>query len=188
MANADTPFGARLTGGLDQADISGKTRAYTVLASDTTALFVGDFVKLTGTLGVGEDGLYHPVVTQAAATDEVVGFVTGFFATSDNLNQIYRTASTLRTVYVMDKPYVEFEMQTDGTGAVGDVGALVDITVGTGSTDTGVSAMELDQTSVGTGTQLRIVDMVQRPDNEVGANMKWVCIMNDQTYKGSTTI
>lgn len=188
MANADTPFGARLLGSFDQAMANGQIHEYTVLESDATALFMGDFVKVTGTLAVGEDGLYHPVVTQAEATDRLTGFVVGFYQNSTYINQIYRTASTLRTVRVMDAPYARFEMQTSGTGAVGDAGANADIVVGTGSVYTGVSAMEIDQTTVGTGTQLRIIDIMQRPDNEVGANMKWICMMNDQFYKDTTGI
>lgn len=188
MANADTPFGARLLGSFDQAMANGQIHTYVVPATDNVALFVGDFVKVTGTMAVGEDGLYHPVVAQAETTDRLTGFVVGFKVDPDNLNRIYRPASTLRVVYVMDAPYVRFEMQTSGVGAIADAGANADIVVGTGSPISGVSAMEIDQTTVGTGTQIRIVEMMQRPDNELGEFMKWVCIMNDHFYKDTTGI
>lgn len=189
MANKDAPAGARYEGGISAALANGQAHAYTVLASDATALFVGDFVKLTGTLAVNEENEYHPVVTQAAAGDAIVGFVGSFAATPDYSNQVHRTASTLRTAYVVDDPYARFVIQTNGTGAAADVGQNADITVGTGSTVTGMSAMEIDQTSlVGTTAQLRILDIVRRPDNEVGANMDWICMINEHEYKATTGV
>lgn len=189
MANADTPSGAKLVGSFSQAMANGQIHAYTVLAADSTALFMGDFVKLTGTLGLGDDGEYHPVVTQAAATNALVGFVVGFKPNSTYLNQIYRTASTLRTVYVMDDPYVRFSIQTNGTGAVGDVGQNADIVVGTGSTVTGLSAMEIDQTTLTSDSaQLRITDIVRRADNTVGDYVDWICFINKHEYKATTGV
>jgi hypothetical protein len=187
MANADTPSGAKLEGSFDQAMANGQIHAYTVLAADATALFVGDFVKLTGTLGLADDGEYYPVVTQAAATETLCGFVTGFRPNSAYLNQIHRTASTLRTVYVMDAPFARFIIQTNGTGAAADAGQNADIIVGSGSTVTGQSGMEIDQTSLTSATaQLRIIDIVRRPDNEIGANMDWICMINEHVYKSTT--
>jgi hypothetical protein len=184
MANADTPFGARLAGCLIGTTQNAQITAYTVPATDSTALFVGDFVKTTGTSAVGEDGVSRPIVTQAAATEALRGFVVGFFASSDNLNQIYRTASTLRTVYVCDDPFATFEIQTDGTMAITDISANADITVGTGSTVTGVSAIEIDQTTISaTDGQLRLLTLAPRPDNEVGANAKLICMINEHELK-----
>lgn len=187
MANADAPSGAKLIGSLSQATANGQVHAYTVLATDATALFPGDFVKLTGTLGLNEDNEYFPVVTQAAAEETLVGFVTSVKANPTDLEKVYRPASTLSTVYVMDDPYARFEIQTNGTGLVADAGQNADITVGTGSTVTGTSAMEIDQaTLTGTSAQLRIVDIVRRPDNEVGEFMKWICFINEHSYKSTT--
>lgn len=184
MANADTPFGARLDGELVGTTQNAQTNQYTVPASDAVALFVGDFVKTTGESAVGEDGVLRAVVTQAAATDPLAGFVTSFVPLSDNLNQIYRTASTLRTANVCDDPFVKFEIQTDGTMVTGDIRANADITVAAGSTSTGVSAMEIDQTSVSpTNGQLRILELSSRADNETGTNAKLICMINEHELK-----
>lgn len=187
MANRDAVFGARLHGhlyGVYQA----RVRPYVVLAADTTALYVGDFVKHTGTGGTSDYDQTLPVVTQAAATEELVGVVVAFGASSDYLNQIYRTASTLRTVYVCDDPGALFEIQTSGTAAVTDFGALADITVGTPSTVYGTSGMELDQTTVGSGTQLEILGIEQRPDNEIGLHAKMICRIADHLYLSTSGV
>jgi len=189
MANVDAPFGARLVGSILGVTQNARINAYTVLATDATALFVGDFVKLTGTSGNGDDGENHPVVTQAAATETLVGFVVGFKPNPSYLNQIYRTASTLRTVYVCDDPYATFAIQSSGTVAVTDMGANADITVPTpaGSTSTGISYMELDESTVATATfQLRILGLDPRPDNAIGASADLICMINEHQFKSTT--
>ncbi|GAG15089.1 unnamed protein product, partial [marine sediment metagenome] len=117
MANVDSVFGARIAQVLG-SPYSGKVNAYTVLATDAVALFVGDFVKLTGLSAPNEQGVQFPVVAQAAATNTLVGVVVGFKPDPNNLSNIYRTASTLRTVYVADDPYELFEIQASSDAAI----------------------------------------------------------------------
>lgn len=189
MANADTPFGLRLIGTLYSSDYNARVRPYTVLAADGTALFVNDAVTLTGTSALGEDGIYHPVITQAAEGNTSVGVVVGFFPNVNYQSQIYRTASTLRTVFVCDDPNAVFEIQSDGTAAVGDVGSNADIVVGAGSTTTGLSGMELKESSVTTATaQLRILGWSPRLDNEVGDYGKFLVMFNEHYYKQTTGV
>jgi hypothetical protein len=189
MANSNTVFGARLVDTLTAAALSGKINPYSVPATDATALYVGDFVKLTGESDVGEDNLYHPTVTQAAATDTIVGFVVGFGVNPSYLEQIHRTASTLRTAWVVDDPSVLFEIQSTGTGASADVGQNADIVVGAGSTTTGLSGMQLDHTTLGGGSaQLRIVRLSQTQNAEFGTYTKFVCFINEHAYKGTAGV
>jgi hypothetical protein len=189
MANQDTVFGARSVGHLMASNFNGAVQTYTVLATDAVAMFVGDFVKLTGTNGNGQDGFSWPVVTQAAATDITCGFVIGFVPDSDNLNRIYRPASTLRTVKVISDPYATFEIQASGTLAEADIGLNADITVGAGSTVTGLSGMEVDLSTKNTTTQqLRILGISNRPDNTFGADAKVICMINEQRFKGAVGV
>lgn len=186
MANRDAVFGARLNGHLYGSSYDARIRPYVVLATDATALYVGDFVKLTGTGGTSDYDQTLPGVTQAAATETLVGVVVGFAPNSTYLNQIYRTASTLRTVFVCDDPYAKFEIQasSDAAIAVTDFGANADIVVGTPSTVFGTSGMELDQTTITTATaQLRILGLEQRPDNEIGLHAKLTCMINEHQFK-----
>jgi hypothetical protein len=188
MANKDTVFGARITGNLYSSTYSGRVRSYTVPATDAVALFVGDFVKLTGTSGVGQDGKSRQVVTQGtAATDvPIVGIVVGFEVDSSNLNSISRAASTLRTVRVCDDPYVMFEIQTSGAALTAAmIGTTAQITVGSGSTITGLSGMEVDVSTLYTNGdgQIRLVDLSPREDNDYGLNGKAICMISRHRYK-----
>lgn len=189
MANQDSVFGARSAGHLMTSNFNGQVAAYTVLATDATALFVGDFVKFTGTAGVGQDGKSRPVITQAAATDTLCGFVIGFQVDSSYLNQIYRTASTLRTAYVINDPYATFIIQAQGTLAEANIGLNADIAVGSGSTVTGLSGMEVDLATLGTATaQIRILGLAEEEDNEFGADANVIAMINEHRFKTTTGI
>lgn len=188
MANQDAIFGARWIGSLS-GDTTPRVRPYTIAAGDAVALYVGDFVVTSGTAAAGHDGVIRQVAAQAAATNTLLGFVVGFAPDPDYSNQIYRTASTLRTAYVCDDPYALFEIQANGTFAADDVGLNADITVGAASTVTGLSGMELDISDKKAATaQLRILGIVPREDNEIGAWTKLICMINEHQYKTTTGV
>ncbi len=184
MANRDAIFGARLKGHNQSSGYNIRVTPYIVPASDGTALFVGDFVKSTGTGDVNELGQTLPTVIQAGVGDALRGVVVGFLPESDNLNIIYRQASTERTVLVCDDPYAIFEIQTNGVGAITDFAANADITIGTPNTIFGTSGMELDEATVTSATeQLRILGLSQRLDNEIGQWAKFDCMINEHELK-----
>ena len=194
MANTDSPFGLIPREYFNGAPWNGKYRIYYVPSTDGTAIYKGDIVKLAGSASA--DGKY-PDVAQAAATDTtLVGVAVGFGTTPDlmfdinNLTRNYRAASTAMYVAVVDDPDVIFEVQEDSDGgaiAVTAVGNNADFVVGSGSTTTGQSAMELDSSGVGTATaQLRILRLVDRPDNVLGTNAKWLVMINEHVYNTTT--
>jgi hypothetical protein len=186
MANTNTVFGARYLQDPWGGSASGKLKPYTVLASDTTPLFVGDFVKLVGGAALSNDqsGKDHPIVTQAAAGDIVVGWVEGFGVDPDNLTKIYRPASILQTAWVHVNPYAFLIIQSTGLGSAADIGKNADIVVAAGSTFTGLSGMQLDHASLSTvNGQLKIVDVDPDPLAEFGAYTKFVCMVNEHAYK-----
>lgn len=190
MANQDTPFGFIPRMYRNGAPWNGKYNVYYVPATDGTAIFKGDVVKLAGSASA--DGKY-PDVAQAAATDEtLVGVAIGFGTTPElmfdinNLTRNYRPASTAMYVAVVDDPDVIYEAQEDGAIAVTAVGNNADIVVGSGSTTTGQSAMEIDSSDVKTATaQIRILRLVDRPDNALGTNAKWLCMINESVWTGT---
>jgi hypothetical protein len=189
MANKDTYFGARAVGHLMGSMYTARIRKYVIPATDATALYVGDFVKVTGESDNDENGKNHSVVTRASAGEKLVGFVVGFEANSSYLNQIYRTASTLRGVFVVDDPYITFEIQAKGTLGTGDLQLLANITVSAGSTVTGVSGTELDLTTKTSSTgQLRMLALSPREDNDFGLYAKVICMINNHQYKATTGV
>ena len=189
MANVDRGNGAKPVRHLSGAPWNGKvTRCY-VPSTDATALFVGDFVKSAGS----SDANGVPTVTQAAAGNTLRGVVVSIEPNPDNLGQLYRAASTSQYVYICDDPSVIFEIQEDGVGgamAATNVGNNGDIVVGSGSTTSGASGMLLDSSDVIATTtstaQLRVMRLVQRPDNAIGTSAKWEVLINEHEFKTTT--
>lgn len=190
MANVDRKFGFRPIKYLNGAPYNGAVTLYYVRAADGTALFNGDLVKLDG----GSDSNGIRSVTQATAAGAVLGAVVGFAVNPLNLNidGTYRAASTARYVLVADDPNILFETQEDAVGgalASDSVGLNADFIVGSGSTTTGQSGMQLDTSTAATTATLplKIIEFSQRVDNEVGsANAKVVVKLNNHQLNAST--
>lgn len=189
MANADRPNGLKPIRHLSGAPYNGQANRYAFLAADGTATFIGDLVKLSGTAHT--DGT--PAIAQAAAGDAAIGVLVGLEPDPTNLGLRHRTASTLRYAYVADDPSLIFEIQEDSdtsTLAVTEVGLCANVVVGSGSTTTGASGMELDSSDVSTDTagQLRILRLVPREDNSIGTNAKWEVQIAEHSLNGGTAV
>lgn len=187
MANADAATGLRPVRYLSGAPYNGAANRYYVPATDTdAAIYIGGLVKLTG----GADANGIPVVTGNVSTgNAVVGVVVGVEPeTRDSL--IYRANSTARYVWVADDPNLLFEVQEDSDGgalAATATGATATLTGFTsGSTTTGLSAIEIDSSGLSetsdTDDDVRIIQAVQRPDNAIGANCRWLVRLNVHAY------
>lgn len=185
---------------------NGQANIYFVPATDGTALFVGDPVKLAA--DANADG--YPQVTKATAGAAVLGVVVGVIntkldpvtgrMTSGSIvldTPVYRPASTAQYVLVCDAPDVIYEVEAvTGSNAsysfaVADVGLNADLSTVAGSTVTGNSGAALNMaTAAATATlQFKIMGTVPRPDNEpTGANTKvLVKINNAQLGAGTGT-
>lgn len=166
MANTDVAYGfqpARNFAGVE-------LQSCVIPASDGTATFVGDLVKLHGT---GDSATRYPTVIQAAATNaNIYGVIVGFVPDYDNLNLKYRTASTRRIALVMPAyQNILWRVNCSITIDVDAIGNGYDIVVGSGNTTTGKSGMELDvSTAATTGTTLRLLDIERTPDNAISAS------------------
>lgn len=204
MANTSKITGFRPTkGAIGGANMQG-VNIYSVAATDGTALFVGDPVKLDGSADA--DGV--ATVTKATQGAPVLGVIVGILpdkmspitgkmtAGSTALDTpVYRAASTARYVLVCDDPSQIYEVEA-ATGAnaaysfaLANVGLNADLTTVAGSTTTGVSAAALDMsTALTTATlQFKILGVVQRPDNEPTGNFTKVLVkINNATLGGGT--
>jgi hypothetical protein len=185
MANPNIKNGLVPVRYVSGAPYNGAFNAYSVAAGDGTALFIGDPVLLAGT-GQTINGVMYQDVVRAATTDVITGVVVGVApVTSSSLP--YRAASTQRIVYVADDPNLLFEIQEVGTGTaltLNDIGLNASMSVGSGSTVTGYSGVELDNgTEAVTNTlALKIVGVVNRPDNAIGLNCKWLVRINRHRF------
>ena len=180
MTNADTPFGLRPASNLDGSPYNGAVRTYSTASGDGTAIFIGDPVKLSGTSST-VDGEEYIDVDQAATGDVIAGVVVGVVAeTRDSL--VYRAASTTRLLLVAP-PNLLYEIQEVSGGtplAAADMGLNANFVVGSGSTTTGLSGVELNNaTEATTNTlDLQIVGKVRRADNAIGEHCKWLVRIN----------
>jgi len=183
MANVDRPNGAMPIRNLDGSPYNGQYREYPVDSSNSTAVFVGDFIMRQA------DGNVAPAT---AGSTQIIGVCVGVAPDPTNLERRYLPASTAGTVYVADAPDLIFEIQEDSVGsnlAATDIGANADFTAGTGSTTTGQSAHELDSSTVTTGTaNLRILRLMNQEDNAVGANARWEVLINEHAYKTTSGV
>ena len=170
--------GAMIKETLASANFSQKTHKYVVPVTDSTAIFIGDYVTMTGAFDA--DGT--PVVRQSNNSDVMVGVVVAF--SDDPLSFIqYRQASTKRFVYVADDPSLLLEVQANGALTTSDAGKRANITVGAGDTTTGLSGMQLDVSTLSATTgQLKIISVSKQEDNVLGTNTKLICMIADHEF------
>lgn len=196
MANSNTPFGLKAVADMHGNPYSGSINQYSTAAGDSTAIFIGDPVKLSGT-GQVINGQILTDVAQAATGDTMVGVVVAVLQVTQ-ASTIYRAASTQRIVLVADDPDALFEIQQVSTGTpltVNDIGLNANFVVAAGSTITGMSGVTLDNTTEATTNtlDLKIVGMPSRPDNDWGtavgtgaASSKFYVRINRHVYVNQT--
>lgn len=188
MANVDGKYGLALHEDNSQSNLI----TCIIPSGNATATFVGDAVKLLDSAAAKiNGGPYAMAVAQCATTDPIYGVVMGFqqhtVASSMDLGRRHRPAST--AMYVMIKPAHPldvYRIQADDVGTTlttASVGSNADIAVGSGDTVTGLSAMELDSSTIAAtaGLQLRVVGFVDRPSNEVGVSKQDVLVQINQS-------
>lgn len=185
MANVDSPFGLKPVAHRNGQPYNGSFRYYSVPASDSTAILIGDPVVLAGTSQTINGRIYSDVA-RAATGNVITGVCIGVVpVTQDSL--IYRAASTQRVLMIADNPDLVFEIQEVSGGTAltaNDAGLNADFVVAAGSTVTGKSGVELNNaTEATTNTlDLHILGVVMREDNEIGEHCKWLVTINRHQF------
>lgn len=170
----------------------GKVTRYKKEAS--VILGIGDPVVLTGS---AEAVTGIPLITRAAAASgTITGVMVGIEPIKSDLTKRGFAAADQGYCYVVDDPNVLFIIEEDGDTtpvAVTDVGEFADLaTVGDASTTTWISTVQLDSSSAADQDQLRIIELLQRPDNAIMASTAstkgiWVVAINEHTFKAVET-
>jgi len=187
MANKDSAFGLRPIGKVGQNRDNQGLSEYDIAAS-ATAIFQNDPVEMAAT----------GTITVAAATDTLLGSLTGVFFTDASTSKptfanhlkASNTATDIKG-FVSDDPYERFEIQSDDATAAADVGLNADIVYASGASPNFVSKVELDHSDLKTGTaQLRVLAISKDiENNEAGsANVNLVVMINEHFLKGTTGI
>ena len=187
MANKDSAFGLRPIGKVGQNRDNQGLSEYDIAAS-ASAIYQNDPVEMAAT----------GTITVAAATDTLLGSLTGVFFTDASTSKptfanhlkASNTASDIKG-FVSDDPYERFEIQSDDATAAADVGLNADIVYASGATPNFVSKVELDHSDLKTATaQLRVLAISKDiENNEAGsANVNLVVMINEHFLKGTTGI
>ena len=187
MANKDAAFGLKPIGKIGQNRDNQGLSEYDIAAS-ASAIYFQDPVEMAAT----------GTITVAAATDTLLGSLTGVFFTDANTSKPtfanHLDASNAATDikgFVADDPYERFEVHADGATAAADVGLNADIVYAAGSSPDYVSKVELDTSDQKTATaQLRIIGISKDiENNEAGsANVNLITIINEHQLKGTTGV
>ena len=187
MANKDSAFGLRPIGKVGQNRDNQGLSEYDIAAS-ASAIFQNDPVEMAAT----------GTITVAAATDTLLGSLTGVFFTDASTSKptfanhlkASNTATDIKG-FVSDDPYERFEIQSDENTAAADVGLNADIVYASGASPNFVSKVELDHSDLKTATaQLRVLGISKDiENNEAGsANVNLVTIINEHQLKGTTGV
>lgn len=183
MANVDKAFGLRPLGNLS-ASGSQKQYGYQIADNQSGAIFQGDLVTLKDGYIVQFDPATHTaavgVFNGCNYIDPTSGKPTwrNYYPGSVNITQGVINAD------VIDDPNQLFIIQNDESSAVSNYGKNADIVVGTGNTTTGVSANELDTSTIATtaALNLKIIGLWNVPNNAVGEFAVVVVKINEHLY------
>lgn len=201
MANNDAPFGLKPIRHKSGAPYNGAARPMIVLSAYDTALFIGDpVIKVAGGSNTAEvtvqgGGVFPPGtlpnVEVGAAGGPWSGVIVAVGANPDSESTIFSPADTEGVVWVADDPDLIFEVQEVSGGTAltaADVGLNASIVAGSGSTATGQSAFELDNTTeaVTAGLELKIVALSNKTGNAIGEHAVWEVQINDHTQANAT--
>jgi len=190
MPNANSPFGLRPYQTSLGVPYNGSGRAYYVPASNPTALYWGDPVMLVTNSSDG-NGVQTVQIASAGDSAQILG---SFQGVTNNAGQTtitlrqemppYLPAGQAAYVFIADDPQILYLAQEDSAGASslvsGAPGRNVNLLAGTGNAASGQSGWQIQTSSLGTTAahQLRVVELLQRPDNAVGVNAKWLVRIN----------
>jgi len=190
MANVNKPFGLRPLGNLS-ATGGQKQYGYEIADNQAGAIFQGDLVTL-------KDGY---IIKFAPATHTAaVGVFNGCFyvdpTTKKPTWKNYYPGSINITegkivADVIDDPNQLFIIQGDEDAVQADFGKNADVTASTtGSTDTGLSYMTLDSSTIATtaALNLKLIGKWDVPSNELATNYTIVVVKINEHLYGSAGV
>jgi hypothetical protein len=166
MANTLEKFGLRPSRQLNGSPFINAQNRYRIAANNTTAIFQGDLVQPNTS---GQITRYV-----AGTSNAVVGVFNGCFYTDPTTQKPtwknYYPASTNAsdiTAFVIDGPQTVYEINANASFAVADLFQNYSVTNVSGSTQTGISQVQLDVATSGTASTfvVQAIDISQDVTN-----------------------
>jgi len=189
MANVLEKFGLRPSRQLNGSPFINAQNRYRIAANNTTAIFQGDLVIPTTS---GNITRYV-----AGTSNAVVGVFNGCFYTDPTTQKPtwknYYPASTNAsdiTAFVVDGPDTVFEINANLSFVVADLFQNYSVTNVSGSTQTGISQVQLDVATSGTASTfvVQAIDISQNPLNSdlLVSNANVMVRISNHFYKQGT--
>lgn len=207
MANTNKPSGFTPVKYLNGSDWDGRGNVYFVSKNSSSAIRVGDLVKLGSTLANADSTYGLQQVDLAASGDYIVGAVLGIgtfyngpFVDPTNLTLNYAPATKTQNYFalVADDPKIVYEAQEIGTGTnftSAYTSANCKFKVQAPATGITISGWGLDIGTTPNTTNtydVKLLGLVQRYDNGArntfGAYAKWLCKLNLHVYEYTTGV
>ena len=186
MANQDAAFGLRPLKTVGQQDDSTGMSSYEIAAGDASVIYQGSLVGSPAT------GTGYVDLQTAGLLLNLGAFWGCFYNDPTTLKPTFKnyypgsiTPPNSGTVeaFVYDSPSQMYEIQSDNAGASAqaDVFKCADLVGTSGSTLNGVSSMELDDGTLGTTGQFKIIGVSRDPENSdlSSANVNWRVMVNE---------
>lgn len=171
MSSVSQPFGLRPV-----YSPSGTVRptAYSIASGYAVNILQNQPVRIAPATAGGET---EGTIVASAANARFIGTFQGVeFTDSDGRRRVSNkwTAGLVATdivAYVTLDPTIVYEIQSNATLNVADIGKQYDFTtIGTGSTVVGISQMMLDVSSSAANAPIRLIGITPGPDNNWGDN------------------
>jgi len=186
MANVDKAYGLRPMGNLSATGAQ-KQYGYIIADNQSGAIYQGDLVTLVAGYLVkyvsGTHATAVGVFNGCSYIDPTSGKPTwsNYYPGSVNITTGQIVAE------VLDDPNQLFVIQADEDVVQADIGQNAAVTSTAGSTTTGVSAMELDSSTILTTNTLvlKIVGLYNIPNNSLGENFTQVIVKINAHQYGS---
>ena len=186
MANIDKAFGLRPLGNLSATGAQ-KQYGYVIADNQSGAIYQGDLVTLVAGFLVryvsGTHATAVGVFNGCSYVDPTTGKPTwkNYYPGSVNITSGQILAE------VIDDPNQLFLIQADEDIVQADIGQNAAVAYTAGSNITGISAMELDSSSILTTNTLvlKIVGLYNAPSNELGENFAQVVVKINAHQYGS---
>ena len=193
MANQDAAFGLRPLKTVGQQDDSTGMSSHNINPGDASVIFQG---ALAGSPATGTG--YVDLQT-AGLVLNLGAFWGCFYNDPTTLKPTFKNYypgsitppnSGAIEAFVYDSPMQMYEIQSNNTGASAqaDIFKCADLSGTSGSTLNGVSSMELDDGTLGTTGQFKIIGVSRDPENSdlTSANVNWRVMVNEQLFGSGT--
>lgn len=190
MANTLERFGLRPSRQLNGSPFINAQNRYRIASGNSTSIYQGDLVT---PLASGQITRYV-----ANTSNTVVGVFNGCFYTDPTtqkptFSNFYPSSTNASDIiaYVIDGPDTVFEINADEVFAVADIFKNYSVNNASGSTQTGISLVQLDVSMSGTdGTYVvQAIDISQDPNNNdvATSNANIMVRINNHFYRQGGT-